>query len=127
MRQKVGFAEFLGEMSLSAYRELGCEAVLFVEGTNDVKAVTELLRVLGDDHKVAVLPLGGGSLIHKDRQIEVSEIGRLGERVYALIDSERKSEAREGPWPAHNHAREAPRVHGLHAVCVEGGMTSPTG
>jgi hypothetical protein len=57
-----GYAEFLGEMSYSAYRELGFEQVLCVEGVTDVMMMQHFLRLLRLDTKIVVIPLGGESL-----------------------------------------------------------------
>jgi len=82
-------AEVLGELSYSGYAELGFNRVLLVEGTTDVKALQQLLRLYGKDHKVVMIPLGGSQLIGGGREIELSELKRIAPSVMALIDSER--------------------------------------
>lgn len=82
-------AEMLGELSYSAYRELGFEKILLVEGVTEVLAVQQFLRMYEKDHKIVVLPMGGNSLINGDRQMELEEVKRITPNVHALIDSER--------------------------------------
>lgn len=88
-------AELLGEMSFSAYKEMGFEKILLVEGRTDVRAVQQFLRLLKKDHKIVPVPLGGKSMICGDSQHELAELKRLCNSVYALIDSERKSQGEE--------------------------------
>jgi energy-coupling factor transporter ATP-binding protein EcfA2 len=82
-------AEFLGEMSFAAYRELGFNTVLMVEGVNDIKTAQQFLRVLKSDHRVVVMHLGGSQMINPARLAELSEVLRLTRNVHVLIDSER--------------------------------------
>ena len=51
-----------------------------------------LLRKLGIDTDVLIVPLGGSSLIGANRDSEMSEFQRVGAEVFVLIDSERSSE-----------------------------------
>ena len=88
--QTGSFQEFLGEMSFAAYRELGFDAVLLVEGINDIKTVQQFLRLLRRDHRVVVLQLGGSQMIRAERVTELTEVLRLTKNVHVLIDSERK-------------------------------------
>ncbi|WOH59772.1 ATP-dependent nuclease [Bradyrhizobium sp. BWC-3-1] len=83
------YAEFLGELSFSAFRDMGCDRILLVEGVNDVKAVQQLLRLVGKEHTTVILPLGGDQLVAGGREHELEELKRLSENVYALVDSER--------------------------------------
>jgi predicted ATPase len=83
------FQEFLGEMSFAAYRDIGFDAVLAVEGVNDIKTIQQFLRLLGKDHRVVVLQLGGSQMIRPQRAQELSETLRLTKNVHVLIDSER--------------------------------------
>lgn len=87
--ETASFQEFLGEMSFSAYRDMGFDAVLAVEGVNDIKTAQQFLRLLGKDHRVVVLQLGGSQMIHPQRAQELSETLRLTKNVHVLIDSER--------------------------------------
>jgi energy-coupling factor transporter ATP-binding protein EcfA2 len=89
--QTPNYAEFLGEMSFSAFRELGANAVLLAEGPTDVKVVQQFLRLYGLDHKAVILPLGGGQYIRGDLEIELGEVVRLSPNVFVLIDSEKKT------------------------------------
>jgi hypothetical protein len=95
-------AEFLGELSFGEYQEIGFQKVLLVEGVTEVQTIQQFLRLLGKDHRVVLLPMGGSNLINGKRQIELAEITRISPDVYALIDSERTdanaalSDARQG-------------------------------
>ena len=84
-------SELLGELSFSGYRELGSDKILLVEGTTDVKTIQQFLRLYRKDHQIVLLPLGGGSLINGSSEVELGEIKRISENVFALIDSERAS------------------------------------
>jgi hypothetical protein len=91
--QTPSFQEFLGEMSFAAYRDMGFDAVLAVEGVNDIKTVQQFLRLLGKDHRVVVLQLGGSQMIRPQRAQELSETLRLTKNVHVVIDSERTAAA----------------------------------
>lgn len=87
-------SEFLGELSFSGYRELGFNKVLLVEGSTDVKTIQQLLRQYGKDHQIVLLSLGGSDLVKAASEVELQEIKRITDNIYALIDSERyESEA----------------------------------
>lgn len=92
----VGYSEFLGEMSFSAYRELGFDKLLLVEGTTDVKTIQQFLRKKNKDHKIMVLPLGGDSLATGNAEQELAELKRISAHISALVDSE-KSRAESQP------------------------------
>jgi energy-coupling factor transporter ATP-binding protein EcfA2 len=81
--------ELLGELGFNAYRDLGFSKVLLVEGPSDVKTVQQLLRHLGKDREIMLLPLGGSSMINGNIDVQLQEIKRIGASVFALIDSER--------------------------------------
>jgi energy-coupling factor transporter ATP-binding protein EcfA2 len=85
------FAEFLGELGFSSYRELGYRKILFVEGRTDIKTFQEFLRKLGKDNQFVVLPLGGDDLINANVEHELCEVKRLCDSVFAVIDSEKKA------------------------------------
>jgi ABC-type cobalamin/Fe3+-siderophores transport system ATPase subunit len=85
-------AELMGEMSFSAYKEMGFESVLLVEGRTEVRTVQQFLRLLGKDHKVVPVPLGGSSMICPDAEHELYELKRLCGSIHAVIDSERTSQ-----------------------------------
>ncbi len=82
-------SELLGELGYSAYRELGFDKILLVEGVTEVLAVQQFLRMYGKDHKIVLLPLGGSSLINGSREQELNEIKRITPHIHSLIDSER--------------------------------------
>ncbi len=83
--------EFLGELGYSAYRDLGYESVLLVEGPTDVKTFQQFLRLYGKDHKVVLLSLGGSSMINGGAETELAEVKRIAPNVSAIIDSERET------------------------------------
>lgn len=90
--QTPSYAEFLGEMGYSTYRELGSESVLLVEGATDIKTVQQLLRKCKKDHEVVVLTLGGNSLARGGVEMELAEIKRLCSNISVLVDSEREKQ-----------------------------------
>lgn len=89
------YIEFLGEMSFSAYKAMGYESILLVEGVTDVKVVQQFLRKLKKDHKVVILPLGGNQLAKGGVEEELAEFTRLSDNIYALVDSEKPLEGAE--------------------------------
>jgi predicted ATPase len=86
-------AEFLGELSFGAYQALGFDQLLLVEGTTEVKTVLQFLRMFHKDHQIVILPLGGGSLIHGNVEVELTELKRITTRISALVDSEKRTES----------------------------------
>jgi len=88
-------AEFLGELSFSGYRELGCQRVLLVEGSTDITTFNQFLRLRGLDHQIACLHVGGSAMINGNRELELAEIQRVSPQVSAVIDSERGAEGEE--------------------------------
>jgi ABC-type cobalamin/Fe3+-siderophores transport system ATPase subunit len=122
-------SELLGELSFSAYRELGFDKILLVEGVTDVLTVQQFLRMHNKDHKVVLLPMGGNSLIDGSREQELREIRRITENVHALIDSERdaasatlarnRQEFREACQKAHV------KCHVLDRRATENYLTDP--
>jgi hypothetical protein len=84
-------SEFLGSLGFSSYRELGFDKVLLVEGVTEVQTIAQFLRLLGKDHQIVLLPLGGSQMISSNSAPAVEEIRRITTSVFALIDSERKA------------------------------------
>jgi hypothetical protein len=80
-------------MSFEAYRELGFEQILCVEGVTDILPVQVFLRKLklGLDHKIVSISLGGGEFIVAGRQPELAELKRISDKVAVLIDSEKNA------------------------------------
>jgi energy-coupling factor transporter ATP-binding protein EcfA2 len=87
------YTEFLGELSFSTFKDMGCDRILLVEGVNDVKTVQQLLRLFGKEHTTVILPLGGDQLVTGGREVELQELKRLSNNILALVDSERPDEA----------------------------------
>jgi ABC-type polar amino acid transport system ATPase subunit len=83
--------QLLGELSYSQFAAIGGTHLLLVEGTSEVKVMRVLLRKLGIDADVMIVPLGGSSLITSDKDAELSEFQRIGADVFVLVDSERVS------------------------------------
>jgi energy-coupling factor transporter ATP-binding protein EcfA2 len=92
------YAQFAGEMGFGSYQVLGFKTILLVEGPTEVKAVQQFLRLLGHDHDVITMPLGGSTMIAPGREVELGELLRITDKVAVLIDSERKAEG--GPIAA---------------------------
>jgi energy-coupling factor transporter ATP-binding protein EcfA2 len=87
------YLEFLGELSFSAFKELGHDRLLLVEGVNDVKAIQQFLRLVGKEHTTVILPLGGNQLASGGRDAELSELKRISSNIYVVVDSERGAPA----------------------------------
>lgn len=87
------YGEFLGELSLSGYEELGFKQVLLVEGTTEVPTIQRWLRLYGIEHQVVLVPLGGASMINGRSEHALAEIKRITTQVAVLIDSERATAA----------------------------------
>lgn len=84
-------SEFLGELTFSGFRELGCDTILLIEGRTDLKPLRRFLHLYGKDHKVALLPLDGARMINGRSDDQLEEIKRIADTVVAIIDSERTS------------------------------------
>ena len=82
-------AEFLGSVGFSSYQELGFEKVLLVEGPNDVLTIQQFLRKYNKEQRIVLLPLGGSSVINRERAAQLEEIKRITSDVVAIVDSER--------------------------------------
>ena len=85
--------EFLGELGFSGYRDLGFDRILLVEGSTDVRTVDALRRVMSLQGNVVLLPLGGSDQIKPGAEVHLQQLLQITDRVAALIDSERTSEA----------------------------------
>jgi ABC-type multidrug transport system ATPase subunit len=105
--ETLNLAQLMGELSYSGYRELGFDKVLLVEGTTEVKTIQQYLRLYKADHKIVLLQMGGKSLINPNTELELSEVKRISNNVYALIDSERSSAEVE----------LQPRIQGFKDIC----------
>ena len=83
----------LGELGFGGMFDLAHRAVLLVEGQSEVKAFRAILRWFGIADQVVVLSLGGSSGISANRDVELVELRRLADIVFAVIDSECTSES----------------------------------
>lgn len=86
-----GYLELAGELSFSAWPEMGAGKILLCEGTSEVKSLQHFLRLLKKDKDVLVIPLGGASLINGKTAAELAELKRLNAPIAVLIDSEKVS------------------------------------
>jgi len=84
-------SEVLGELSFSSQQQQGCTKVLLVEGPTEIKAVRQILNKMKAGKDIVLLPLGGGSMITPNRGDELAEVKKIGQNVYALVDSEKSS------------------------------------
>jgi AAA15 family ATPase/GTPase len=84
-------AEFLGELSFAGYKELGFDKILLVEGSTEVKTIQQFLRWYKKEHQIVLLPMGGDQMINPEAGIQLEEIKRISDNVFALIDSERSA------------------------------------
>ena len=88
-------SELLGELSYSAYRELGFTKVLLVEGRTEVKVIQQFLRKYDKDHEFFIVSMGGSQYICEHSEDELREFMRASEKIFALIDSEKASSDQE--------------------------------
>ena len=85
-------AQFLGELGFSAYRDLGFDKILLVEGPTDVKTIQQFLRLYSKEHQVVLLAMHGSVGITRDAEEALLEVRRIApDNIFALIDSERTS------------------------------------
>jgi len=84
-------AELAGELGFAAFEQIGCDAILLVEGKTELKTVQQLLRLYGRDHSTVLLPLAGEEFT-KWSEENLAQITRITPHAYALIDSEKSSE-----------------------------------
>src|SRR5207247_1744951 len=84
-------SELLGELSYLGYKDLGYEKILLVEGATELKTFAAWLRHFGKDHQVIPLSMNGTNLINgsDDTQMQLEEIRRISNNVFAVIDSEK--------------------------------------
>ena len=107
------YVEFLGELSFSAFKELGHDRLLLVEGVNDVKVIQQFLRLVGKDHTTVILPLGGNQLAAGGREAELNELKRLSNNINVIVDSERET-AEAAPDPRRSAFAETCRQLGFN-------------
>ena len=86
---KTPLSEFLGALGFAAYRELGYEKLLLVEGVSEIRAIRELLYHYGRNTTCVIMHMGGNNLINKHTKPEMSDLSRLCDDITVLIDSER--------------------------------------
>lgn len=108
------YAEFLGSLGVAGLMELGWDRILLVEGTKDVRTMQQFLRLYEKDRKTIVLPLGGESMVNGKVSHELSEVRRLCDRVFAVVDSERTEESAD---PINARKKFAEICEGLGIQC----------
>ena len=81
--------ELIGEITFSAWRDVGCKGVLFVEGPNDTRICREWMRLLGKGQEWVILPIGGSTTIDALGCEAIAQIINLYPNVAVMIDSER--------------------------------------
>jgi hypothetical protein len=86
------YPQLMGEMSFSSWTELGCDRVLLVEGTTDVQVVHDWMCKLGGGKSTFVVPLGGDAMNAAAQGGSLAEFGKLGLKVFVVIDSERSDQ-----------------------------------
>jgi len=79
----------LGAMGYGGQNDHAYKAILLVEGVTDVRVAREFLSKAGVRGEVVIVPLGGDDLTSGGRDVELEELTRLSDRIYALVDSER--------------------------------------
>ncbi len=85
------FAALLGELGFNAYRDIGYDKILLVEGPSDASVFQELLKRWGKDARVVILVLGGSTMINGRNGALLAELTRFGVEICCWIDSEKKS------------------------------------
>ncbi|MEM6884158.1 MAG: AAA family ATPase [Verrucomicrobiota bacterium] len=111
-------SQTLGEMQVPVVRNGDKPKLLLVEGPTEIKAVRKVLSKIKRDHDVVLMPLGGSSMINGHREDELKEVKKICDDVYALIDSERRSE-RARISPNHKAFQESCRKVGIHCHILE--------
>lgn len=84
--------EFLGSLGYMNYEILGFDRVILVEGVTDVKTIQAFLRKKKCEYKFLIFPLGGSALIRDSVKSEILEIKKISQKIFVLIDSEKKSQ-----------------------------------
>ena len=85
----------LGELGYGGLNDSAYKAVLLVEGVTEVRVFQELLMKYGVRGEVVILSLGGDDLASGKADVELAELRRLSDTVFAVVDSERTSAAAE--------------------------------
>jgi len=108
----------LGEMQVPVTNNGKEPKLLLVEGPTEIKALRKVLAKIKRDHDVVLMPLGGSSMINGRREDELKEVKKICDRVYAVIDSEKRSE-RAGISPNHKAFQESCRRVGIQCHILE--------
>lgn len=112
------FSELVSELSFNNFNELGFNKILLVEGSTEVKAIQQFLRMYGKDHQIVLLSLGGSDMIKEQSEIELAELKRISDKIYALIDSE-KSDSNSELDETRKAFREKCEKQGIHCHVLE--------
>ncbi|MBD1914845.1 MULTISPECIES: ATP-binding protein [Cyanophyceae] len=84
--------ELLGELNFSSYQNFKFSKILLVEGVTEIKTIQQFLRKWKKDKEFVLIPLGGSQLIRNSIEFEMTELKRISEKLFALVDSERNHE-----------------------------------
>ncbi len=84
-------ASTLGELGYGGRHEPGYKAVVLVEGVHDVRTYQQWLTKYGIHGEVVTIPLGGDDLASGGKAVELAELCRLSDAVFALVDSEQET------------------------------------
>lgn len=87
--------QLLGELSYSAYVEMGVTQILCVEGKHDIRTLRQLLRLMRLEHTTLLLELGGHQSVSEGTLELLRDIQRAGAPVAVVLDSERVSSTGE--------------------------------
>ncbi|MHB1527372.1 MAG: ATP-dependent nuclease [Candidatus Dormibacteria bacterium] len=79
----------LGELGYGGLNDSAFKAVLLVEGVTDVRTFQQLLSKYGVSNEVVIVALGGDDLTSSGHDQELTELKRLSDNVFAIVDSER--------------------------------------
>lgn len=85
----------LGELGYGGLHDTAYKAVLLVEGATEVRVFQELLSKYNVKNEVVLVTLGGDSMATGNRDLELAELRKLAENVYAVVDSERTTATAE--------------------------------
>jgi predicted ATPase len=106
--------QFLGEMSFSAFSELGFTKIVLVEGVTDLPTMAQFLRKMGKDAKVLLLHVGGDASACDEIRQELTDLRRANVEIHAFMDSERT--AKDAP-PADKRTKFAKACKDLGIKC----------
>jgi energy-coupling factor transporter ATP-binding protein EcfA2 len=111
-------SSILGELGYGGLNDGTFQAVLLVEGVTDVRVMHEFLVKLGVRNQVVIAPLGGDALAAGKNDFGLSELRRLSNHVFAIVDSERTTEA-DAAAPRRRAFQRSCDAQGIHCHLLE--------